>query len=122
MNHPGCGSADNSGLSAAFDQGEGIPDSINSITTAPGGVRADFEGLAPDCEVNLITWKDSRNADRTMTLGAYLYQYDFSFEDGQQVVTRSANDRAQGHPGFGYVVSHNNMEGNANSPLGKVNS
>ena len=55
-----------------------------------------------------------------MTLGAYLYQYDFSFDDGQQVITRSANDNAYGHPGFGYVVSHNTETGN--SPLGKANA
>lgn len=54
-----------------------------------------------------------------MTLGAYLYQYDFTFSDGQAEVARSANDDAWGHEGFGYVVSHNTQNGN--SPLGKVN-
>lgn len=98
---------------------EGNPNSANSITTAEGGIRTDPEGLAPAGKVNVITWKDARNADRRMTLGAYLYQYDFSFDDNQQVVTRSANDDAFGHPGFGYVVSHNTQTGN--SPLGKVN-
>jgi len=96
---------------------EDIPSSANSITTAEGGSRKDPEGYADAKNVKLITWKDSLNADRTMTLGAYLYQYDFSFNDGQQVVTRSANDDAFGHPGFGYVVSHNTQNGN--SPLGK---
>jgi hypothetical protein len=72
-----------------FPQGEGIPLSTNSITAAGGGIRCDPEPKprrAPPGEVNLITWKDSRNADRTMTLGAYLYQYDFSFHDGRGVV------------------------------------
>jgi hypothetical protein len=104
--------------SSIYDQRR-IANSVKSITIAEGGIRKDPEGSAPDGDVNLITWKDSRNADRTMTLGAYLYQYDFSFDENRQVVTRSANDNAFGHPGFGYVVSHNNENGN--SPLGKVN-
>src|SRR4029079_1882490 len=98
----------------------GIPNSPNGITTADGGIRSDPEGVAPPRRVTLITWKDSRDAERTMTLGTYLYQYNFSFDDGQQVITRSANDDAYGHPGFGYVVSHNTETGN--SPLGKVNA
>lgn len=101
------------------EQGTAIPNSPNSITTVDGGTRSDPEGIAPPSSVNRITWKDSRNADRAMTLGSYLYQYDFSFDDGQQVITRSANDDAYGHPGFGYVVSHNTQTGN--SPLGKAN-
>lgn len=55
-----------------------------------------------------------------MTLGAYLYQYDFTFDDGMQEYSRSANDDAWGHEGFGYVVSHNTLNGN--SPLGKANA
>ncbi len=110
-------SPNNTEQSSIFE-GAGIPNSANSITSVAGGSRSDPEG-APASNVNLITWKDSRNADRTMTLGAYLYQYDFSFNDGQQVITRSANDDAYGHPGFGYVVSHNTQTGN--SPLGKAN-
>jgi hypothetical protein len=106
--------------SAVFTQGTGIPNSPNSITAVAGDIRSDPEGVAPARRVTLITWKDSHNAERTMTLGAYLYQYDFSFDDGQQVITRSANDDAYGHPGFGYVVSHNTETGN--SPLGKVNA
>jgi len=106
--------------SSVVDQGTGIPNSPNSITAVAGDIRADPEGIAPPRRVALITWKDSRDAERTMTLGAYLYQYDFSFDDGQQVITRSANDDAYGHPGFGYVVSHNTETGN--SPLGKVNA
>ena len=120
VNHPDYGLKNSAERSSIFHQGEGIPHSANSITTAEGGIRHDPEGIAPVGNVNLITWKDSRNADRRMTLGAYLYQYDFSFDDNQQVVTRSANDDAFGHPGFGYVVSHNTETGN--SPLGKGNA
>jgi hypothetical protein len=91
----------------------------NVITAVPGGVRADTEGRAAPENVMLITWRDSRNADRRLALGGYLHQYDFIFDDNQQVVMRTANDDAYGHPGFGYVVSHNVQNGN--SPLGKVN-
>lgn len=75
--------------------GTGIPSSTNSITAVAGDVRADPEGIAPTQRVTRIAWRDSRNAKRAMTLGAYLYQYDFSFNDGQQVITRTANDGQQ---------------------------
>jgi len=113
-------SPNNAERSAVFVQGMGIPNSSNSITAVVGDIRPDPEGIAPPRRVTLITWKDSRDAERAMTLGAYLYQYDFSFDDGQQIITRSANDNAYGHPGFGYVVSHNTETGN--SPLGKANA
>jgi mannan endo-1,4-beta-mannosidase len=119
VNHPEYGLKSSAERSSIFDRDGGIVNSANSITTAEGGIRHDPEGLAPAGKVNLITWKDSRNADRRMTLGAYLHQYDFTFDDGLQVVTRSANDDAFGHEGFGYVVSHNTQT--ENSPLGKVN-
>jgi hypothetical protein len=106
--------------STVVDQGWRIPNSANSIISTEAGPRSDPEDVAPARAVKRITWRDSRNAERTMTLGAYLYQYDFSFDDGQQVITRSANDDAYGHPGFGYVVSHNTQTGN--SPLGKANA
>lgn len=109
-----------SGRISAMDQGAGFPISANSITSVEGDIRSDPEGIAPQQRVKLLTWRDSRNAPRTATLGAYLYQYDFSFDDGQQVITRSANDNAYGHPGFGYVVSHNTET--SNSPLGKANA
>jgi hypothetical protein len=96
-----------------------IPTSANSITAVAGDLRNDPEGVAPQQRVTRIAWKDSRNAERAMLLGGYLYQYDFSFDDGQQVISRTANDDAYGHPGFGYVVSHNTQTGN--SPLGKAN-
>jgi hypothetical protein len=93
----------------------------NSIVATAGAARTDPEGVAPPAaSTSLITWKDSRGANRTMTLGAYLYQYDFSFNDNVQNVSRSANDDAYGHEGFGYVVSHNTQNGN--SPLGKANA
>ena len=104
--------------SSIFERAVGISNSANSITTAEGPIRHDPEGRAPPRKAGLLTWKDARNADRTLHLGAYLYQYDFSFDDGERVITRSANDDAHGHPGFGYVVSHNNQTDN--SPLGKV--
>ena len=91
----------------------------NSITQAPGGTRTDPEGVAASEAVTNLTWKDARGASRTMALGSYLHQYDFSFDDGKQVVQRSANDDAWGHEGFGYVVSHSVT---GNSPLGKSNA
>jgi hypothetical protein len=119
VNDPDYGLRHTAERPAILDQGESVADSTNGIiTTTAGGTRTDFEGRAPADPVDLITWKDSRNADRTMTLGAYLHRYDFSFDDGRQVVTRSAADNAYGHAGFGYVVSHNET---GNSPLGKVN-
>lgn len=93
----------------------------NSIVATAGGARTDPEGVAPPAaSTSALTWKDARGADRTMTLGGYLYQYDFSFNDNVQDVGRSANDDAYGHEGFGYVVSHNTQNGN--SPLGKANA
>ena len=97
----------------------GIPITANSIRASAGGSRVDPERVAPTQAVNQISWKDSRSADRSVVLGAYLYEYDFSFFDEQRLVERSANDEALGHPGFGYVVSHN--KANTSSPLGKVN-
>ncbi|HRW52696.1 MAG TPA: hypothetical protein P5081_07400 [Phycisphaerae bacterium] len=92
----------------------------NSIMKMDAGERSDPEGVAARARVTDLTWKDARGEDRTMTLGGYLYQYDFSFDDNQQVVERSVNDDAWGHEGFGYVVSHNDTNGN--SPIGKSNT
>lgn len=97
-----------------------FPQTANSITASANGKRRDPEGVAAEASVNKVTWKDARGADRSMVLGGYLYQYDFSFNDNLMVVNRSANDDAYGHEGFGYVVSHNNQNGN--SPLGKSNT
>lgn len=113
-------SAQRASVDSDADHNTRFGNSANSIISVAGGVRADPENVAPAQNVQLITWNDSRNAGRTMTLGAYLYQYDFSFDDGQQVIARSANDAAYGHEGFGYVVSHNTQTGN--SPLGKANA
>ncbi|MBE7506558.1 MAG: hypothetical protein HS101_09765 [Planctomycetia bacterium] len=98
----------------------GLSASANSITAVAAGTRNDPEGIAAPASVNNVTWKDSLGANRSMIIGPYLYQYDFSFNDGVQTVTRSANDDAYGHEGFGYVVSHNNVNGN--SPIGKANA
>lgn len=97
-----------------------VPWAVDTIAALPGGVKHDPEGQAADETVALIRWKDSRFADRLLTLGSYLHQYDFSFYDydKQKEVKRTANDKADGHPGFGYVVSHAQ---NGNSPLGKRN-
>lgn len=97
----------------------GFDATANSARAVAAGTRYDPEGVAFPANVNRIAWNDSRGAERSLTLGAYLYQYDFTFDDNQQVVSRSANDAAWGHPGFGYVVSHNTLTGN--SPLGKIN-
>lgn len=103
----------------------GLPASANGIDAQLEPGRADPEGMAPNAPaVSRIRWKDARNAERSLSLYAYLYQYDFSFAGGSatpgQVTQRSANDNALGHPGFGYVVSHNTETGN--SPLGKTNA
>lgn len=113
------------GTDAGTDGGTGgIPFTANSIQVTTGPGRSDPEGVGPATSaVTRLTWRDARGAARTLTLGAYLYQYDFSFVGGTptpgEVTTRSVNDDAWGHPGFGYVVSHNDQNGN--SPLGKVN-
>jgi hypothetical protein len=108
----------------ADDSGDGFPTSADGITAEAAGTRADPEGVAPDAEVTDLTWRDSRGAARTMVLGGYLYQIDFAFAGGEPDISvetaRSANDDAYGHEGFGYVVSHNDQNGN--SPLGKGNA
>jgi hypothetical protein len=119
-----CGSnrppgANGGGLDAGFDAG------ADSIRAAAGPGRIDPENVAPpSAKVTNLTWKDSHGADRTAVLDAYLYQYDFSFAGGMpdpaQIVARSANDDAEGHAGFGYVVSH--TDANGNSPFGKANA
>jgi hypothetical protein len=109
----------NTSVTPAVLLDEGIPDSANGITSVPLGTRSDPEGVAPPAAVNVLTWKDARGSDRSMVLGSYLYHYDLSFSDNTAIVTCSANDDAFGHPGFGYVVSHNTQTGN--SPLGKAN-
>lgn len=119
----GTGNVDSTDSSGnPVDPGADLPFSSSSISVVAraGGPRTDPEGVAPPAnETTLLTWHDSRGHERTLTLGAYLYQYDFSFSDGINEVTRSANDDAWGHEGFGYVVSHNTQNGN--SPIGKVN-
>ncbi len=97
-----------------------FPQTANSITAVANGTRRDPEGVAAESNVNKVMWKDARGADRSMILGGYLYQYDFTFNDNLTAVSRSANDDAYGHEGFGYVVSHNNQTGN--SPIGKGNT
>jgi hypothetical protein len=105
--------------------GSGFDGGVGDIRATAGPGRSDPEGIAPpSSSVTNLSWKDSRGADRTAVLGGYLYQYDFTFAGGAPdptlVTTRSANDDAFGHPGFGYVVSHN--AANGNSPIGKANA
>jgi mannan endo-1,4-beta-mannosidase len=121
VNHPDYGLKNSAQRASIFLPGGGIPLlPVNEIVATDAGFRTDPEGVAAPESVKTIAWKDARNADRVMTLGSYLHQYDFSFDDGQQIVTRSANDDAYGHEGFGYMVSHNTQTGN--SPLGKANA
>lgn len=102
----------------AAPPGRAIAATADSIVAnGTGEPRPDPEGVAPPSPVTHITWLDARHAPRTMTLGAYLYEYSFTFDDNTRVIERTANDAAYGHPGFGYVVSHS-LSGN--SPLGKV--
>lgn len=82
-------------------------------------MRSDPEGIADDSEAQKVTWRDAAGRERSLTLSGYLHQYDLSFLQGRSFVAGSANDDAYGHPGFGYVVSHNTETGN--SPLGKAN-
>lgn len=120
------GNDGDAGVDAGVDAGNGgVDGGANGIAVAAGAGRADPEGIAPTpSSVTHLTWKDSRGAGRAAVLGGYLYQYDFSFvggaSDPAQVIARSANDDAYGHPGFGYVVSHNTQTGN--SPIGKANA
>lgn len=102
-----------------------FPTTADSITATPNGARSDPEGVAPPASsTTKLTWYDAAGAPRSLILGGYLYQYDFQFTGGTSdlsaVTSVSANDDAYGHPGFGYVVSHNTQTGN--SPLGKVNA
>lgn len=105
------------------DGGDGFPETANSIEVMPGGLRADIEGVAPDAEVVVLGWHDARGASRQMVIGPYLYLYEYSFVGGEPDISvetrRAAGDDAYGHEGFGYVVSHNDQNGN--SPLGKAN-
>ena len=116
------GTTDGGATDAGVGTPAGLPGTANSIRIASGPPRADPEGVAPTpASTSVLTWQDSRGAERTMILGGHLYQYDFSFVGGlpdvSQPSARSAGDDAFGHPGFGYVVSHNTATGN--SPLGK---
>ena len=75
------------------------------------GTRANREG-GPSSALNCISWKDASNKARALNLGAYMFDY-VSNDKGIRAL---ATDDADGHPGFGYVVSHNTTNGN--SPLG----
>ena len=68
-----------------------FPQTANSITAVANGTRRDPEGVAAESNVNKVTWKDARGADRSMILGGYLYQYDFTFNDNLSVVSRPSS-------------------------------
>jgi hypothetical protein len=121
----GGGGQNGGGDAGVTPGGSGLDAGVADIRATTGPGRRDPEGVAPPvATVTNLTWQDSRGADRTAVLGGYLYQYDYSFAGGgpdpSQVTARSANDSAFGHPGFGFVVSHNTLTGN--SPLGKANA
>lgn len=97
-----------------------LPTGALQIRAAAAGERTDPENSAPKSAVQKLSWRDASARERSMILGAYLYQYDFNLDDNKQVIARSAGDDAYGHAGFGYVVSHNSTNGN--SPLGKKNA
>lgn len=88
----------------------GWTNTVGSLSAVANGTRANREG-GPSSALNCISWKDANNKARALNLGAYMF--DYVMNDSTRVV---ATDDAEGHPGFGYVVSHNDQNGN--SPLG----
>jgi hypothetical protein len=89
----------------------GWNNTAGSLSAAANGTRNNREG-GPSSALNCISWKDANNKARALNLGAYMFDY-VSNDNGTRAV---ATDDADGHPGFGYVVSHNTVNGN--SPLG----
>ena len=79
------------------------------------GVRRGLESNRVE-SVNCVSWIDAQDKARSVNLGSYLYAYTIKGENSN---TRyEATDDAVGHPGFGYLVSHNTQNGN--SPLGSM--
>jgi len=103
-----------------------LKNSADSVAVTEAAGRSDPEGIAPKSpKISELSWHDARGARRKMSLYGYLYEYDFTFvggeaADAEAVTERSAGDDADGHAGFGYVVSHNTQTGN--SPIGKANA
>lgn len=89
----------------------GWTNTAGSLSAAANGTRANREG-GPSSALNCISWKDANKKSRALNLGAYMFDYVSNDNDTRAVAT----DDADGHPGFGYVVSHNTVNGN--SPLG----
>jgi hypothetical protein len=89
----------------------GWTNTSGSLSAVANGTRGNREG-GPSSGLNCISWKDANNKARALNLGAYMFDY-VSNDGGTRAV---ATDDANGHPGFGYVVSHNTVNGN--SPLG----
>ncbi len=89
----------------------GWSNAAGKLSVAANGTRVGREsGLRSG--VNCVSWVDANNKARALNLGAYLFDYVMNWGANRYVAT----DDAGGHPGFGYVVSHNSVNGN--SPLG----
>ena len=89
----------------------GWSNATGQLSAVANGTRTGREsGLRSG--VNCVSWKDANGKARALNLGAYLFDYVMNWGATRYVAT----DDAAGHPGFGYVVSHNNQNGN--SPLG----
>jgi hypothetical protein len=91
----------------------GFQNAMGSLSAVANGTRANREGFASS-GVNCISWKDAKQTSRALNLGSYLF--DYVMNDNAMRV--EATDDAEGHPGFGFVVSHNDKNGN--SPLGSA--
>lgn len=82
------------------------------VKATASGARRGLEANRVET-VNCVSWVDGQDKARSVNLGSYLYSYVMK---GQNSNTRyEATDDAVGHPGFGYLVSHNSQNGN--SPL-----
>ena len=89
----------------------GWTNTTGSLSAAANGTRAN-RNSGPTSALNCISWKDANKKARALNLGAYMFDYVSNDKDTRAVAT----DDADGKPGFGYVVSHNTLNGN--SPLG----
>jgi len=89
----------------------GWNNTTGNISVVKNGARvARDSGLS--LGVNCVSWIDANSKARAMNLGAFLFDYTMNWGANRYVAT----DDADGHPGFGYVVSHNTANGN--SPIG----
>jgi len=99
------------GTQLVVQSSSGWVNATGRLSAAANGTRTGREsGLSSG--VNCVSWLDANRRARALNLGAYLFDYVMNWGAKRYVAT----DDADGHPGFGYVVSHNSMNGN--SPLG----